>query len=56
MFLHFVRLRFGTIYVLKLLRLETITFSDVMLSDINIVLCYVLLQYRRSTLDRELRL
>jgi hypothetical protein len=34
-------------YVLKLLRLETtITFSDATLSDINVVLCYVLLQYR----------
>ena len=32
-------------YVLKLLRLETITFSDATLSDINIVLCYVLSQY-----------
>jgi hypothetical protein len=33
-------------YVLKLSRLETITFSDATLSDINIVLCYVLSQYR----------
>jgi hypothetical protein len=33
-------------YVLKLLRLETITFSDATLSDINVVLCYVLSQYR----------
>ncbi len=32
-------------YVLKLLRLETIMFSDATLSDINIVLCYVLSQY-----------
>jgi hypothetical protein len=27
---------------LELLRLETITFSDATLSDINVVLCYVL--------------
>ncbi len=33
-------------YVLKLLRLETITFSDATLSEINVVLCYVLSQYR----------
>ncbi len=32
-------------YVLKLLRLETIMFSDAMLSNINVVLCYVLSQY-----------
>jgi hypothetical protein len=31
---------------LELLRLETLTFSDVTLSDINVVLCYVLSQYR----------
>jgi hypothetical protein len=30
---------------LKLLRLETITFSDASLSDINVVLCYILSQY-----------
>jgi hypothetical protein len=30
---------------LELLRLETLTFSDAALSDINVVLCYVLLQY-----------
>ncbi len=35
-------------YVLKLLHLETITFSDAMLSDINVVLCYVLSQYRKN--------
>ena len=33
-------------YILKLLRLETSTFSDATLSDINVVLCYVLTQYR----------
>jgi hypothetical protein len=31
---------------LKLLRLETITFSDATLSDIIVVLCYFLSQYR----------
>jgi hypothetical protein len=36
---------FWNYYVLKLLHLETITFSDATLSDINVVLCYVLSQY-----------
>jgi hypothetical protein len=36
---------FRNYYVLKLLRLETITFSVATLSDINVVLCYVLSQY-----------
>ncbi len=43
--LRFVMLTFWNYYVLKLLRLETITFSDASLSDTNFVLCYVLLQY-----------
>ncbi len=30
---------FFDVYVLELLRLETITFSDATLNDINIVLC-----------------
>jgi hypothetical protein len=38
---------FWNYYVLELLRLETITFSDAMLSDINVVLCYILSQYRK---------
>ncbi len=43
---------FFGVYVLELLRfetplrLETIMFSDAMLSDINVVLCYVLSQYQ----------
>ncbi len=45
-FLSFVTFMFWNYYVLKLLRLETITFSDATLSDINVVLCYVLSQYR----------
>ena len=45
-FLRFVMFTFWNYYVLKLLGLETITFSDAMLSDINVVLCYVLSQYR----------
>ncbi len=45
-FLCFVMFTFWNYYVLKLLRLETITFSDATISDINVVLCYVLLQYR----------
>jgi hypothetical protein len=56
MFLRFVMFTFWNYYVLKLLRLETITFSDAsfsdaMLSDINVVLCYVLSQYRLSCLN-----
>jgi hypothetical protein len=39
---------FWNYYILKLLSLETIMFSDAMLSDINIVLCYILSQYRFS--------
>jgi hypothetical protein len=35
-----------TFHVLKLRRFETIMFSDASLSDINVVLCYVLPQYR----------
>ncbi len=38
---------FWNYYVLKLLCLETITFSDATLSDINVVLYYVLSQYRK---------
>jgi hypothetical protein len=41
-FLRFVMFTFWNYNVLKLLRLETITFSDAMLSGINVVLCYVL--------------
>jgi hypothetical protein len=42
---------FWNYYVLKLLRLETITFSDATLSDINVVLSYVLSQYHlRATI------
>jgi hypothetical protein len=36
---------FWNYYDLKLLRLETIMFSDATLSDIKVVLCYVLSQY-----------
>jgi hypothetical protein len=36
---------FWNCYVLKLLCLETITFSNATLSNINVVLCYVLSQY-----------
>ncbi len=39
---------FWNCYVLKLLRWETITFSDATLSDINVVLCYVLSQYPKG--------
>jgi hypothetical protein len=45
MLLHFFMFMFWNYYVLKLLRLETITFSYATLSDINVVLCYVLSQY-----------
>jgi hypothetical protein len=43
--LHFLTFTFLNYYVLKLLHLETIMFSDAMLSDINVVLCYVMSQY-----------
>ncbi len=43
--LRFLTFTFWNSYVLKLLRLETLTFSDVTLSDINDVWCYVLSQY-----------
>ena len=44
-FLRFVTLTLWNYYVLKLLLLETITFSDATLSDINVVLCYILSKY-----------
>jgi hypothetical protein len=44
----FLTFTFWNYYVLKLLRLEIITFSDATLSNINIVLCCVLSQYRYS--------
>ncbi len=40
-------------YVLNLLRLETITFSDATLSDINVVFCYVLSHYVLKLLRLE---
>jgi hypothetical protein len=39
-------LTFWNCYILKLLRFETFTFSDATLSDIYVVLCYFLSQYR----------
>ncbi len=44
-FLSFVMFTLWNPYILKLLHLETSTFSDATLSDINVVLCYVLTQY-----------
>ena len=44
-FLCFVTFTFWNSYVLKLLRLKTITFCDSTLSDIYVVWCYVLSQY-----------
>ncbi len=41
MFLRFVMFTFWKYYILKLIRLETITFNDATLSDINVVWCYV---------------
>ncbi len=43
--LRFLTFTFWNYYVLKLLRLETITFREATLSDINGVLCSVLSQY-----------
>jgi hypothetical protein len=48
MFLSFVMFTFWNSYVLKLLRLDTITLSDATLSDISVVLCYVLSQYHNN--------
>ena len=48
MSLRFLTFTFCNYYVLKLLRLETIMFSDAMLSDINVVLRYVLSQYLQN--------
>jgi hypothetical protein len=45
--LHFLMFTFWNYYVLKLLRLETITFSDATLCDVNAMLCYVLSQYQK---------
>ncbi len=39
-FLRFVMFTFWNYYVLKVLRLETITFSDSTIGDINVVLYY----------------
>ncbi len=46
-FLRFVMFMFWKYYVLKLLHLETITFSDATLRDKSVVLCYVLSQYQK---------
>ncbi len=43
--LGFLTFTYWNSYVFKLLRLETLTSSDVTLSDINVVWCYVLSQY-----------
>ncbi len=45
-FLRFLTFTVWNSYVLKFLHLETLTFSDVTLNDINVVWCYVLSQYR----------
>ncbi len=39
-------LKFCDVYILEILRFETLGFSDATLSDINLVLCYVLSQCR----------
>jgi hypothetical protein len=50
---------FWNYYVLKFLHLETLTFSDAtlsdMLSDMNVVLCYVLSQYRKTQKRADVR-
>jgi hypothetical protein len=50
-FLRFVTFKFWNYYILQLLRLETITFSDATLSDINVVFCYILSQYLYGSLQ-----
>jgi hypothetical protein len=56
MSLRFLTFTFWNYYVLKLLRLETVTFSDATLSDINIVLCYVLSQYLKNNGSSRLKI
>ncbi len=51
--LRFLTFTFWNAYVLKLLRLETLTFNDVTLSDINIVGCHVLSQYLHFRYDKK---
>jgi hypothetical protein len=48
MLLRYVTPPFWNDYVLKLLHLETLTFRDAKLSDINVVWCYVLSQNPRN--------
>ncbi len=50
MSLRFLAFTFWKCYILKLLCLETVTFCDATLSDINVVLCYVLSQYHGRAL------
>ncbi len=54
--LRFLTFTFWNYYILKLLRLETVTFSDATLSDINVVLCYVLSQYPKNNGSRRLKI
>ncbi len=51
--LRFLTFTFWNYNVLKLLRLESITFTDATLSDINFVLCYVLSQYQQNTWNQD---
>ncbi len=46
--LRFFTFTFCNYYILKLLHCETITFSDATLSNINVVLRYVLSQYQAN--------
>jgi hypothetical protein len=52
--LRFLTFMFWNYYVLKLLRLETITFSDATLSDINVVLRYVFVTVPKNRWTREM--
>ncbi len=49
MSLRFLTFTLWSYYIVKLLCLEIITFSDATLSDINIVLCDIFSQYRFNT-------
>ncbi len=51
--LRFLMFTFWNSYVLKQLRLETLTFSDVTFCDINVVWCYVLSQYPDTVVRRH---
>ncbi len=53
-FLRFVMFTFWNYYILKTLRLETIIFGDATLSDVNVVLFYILSQYPKKKWKKKI--